>query len=161
MPPDDASLSTPEVRYRERLLPRWPAVTVIMGLIAMLAIAYGAAFGATLGWVLAAALALGIGTLVYRGSPVIEVTDDAITAGEAHLPRQWAGQVRILDSTAMRAERGPQGDARRYLLLRPWAARGGVLLDNIDPRDPHPAWLLSSRNPQALAIALRPPDQAG
>lgn len=161
MPVGDAGPAAPAVRYRERLLPRWPAIAVILGLIAMLAIAYGAAFGATLGWLLASALTLAIGALAYRGSPTIEVTDEAITAGGARLPRQWAGQVRLLDSAGMRIERGPNGDARRYVVLRPWAARGGILLDNLDPQDPHPAWLLSSRDPQALASALGSPHPAG
>lgn len=133
----------------------------MLALIAMLAIAYGAAFGASLGWVLMTALMIGVGVLIYRSSPVIEVTQDTIAAGGARLPRQWAGSVRPLDATGMRTERGPDGDARRYVVLRPWAARGGVLIDNIDPHDPHPGWLLSSRRPQALAGIIAAQDPAG
>jgi len=49
---------------------------------------------------------------------------------------------------------GPELDARAYLCLRGWIA-AGVRVPVLDPRDPAPYWLVSSRRPAELAEALR------
>jgi hypothetical protein len=54
----------------------------------------------------------------------------------------------------MRAARGPELDARAYLCLRGWIA-GGVRVPVLDPQDPAPYWLVSSRRPGELAEAVR------
>lgn len=150
-----------QIRYQERLLPRLPAIAVLIALIAMLAIAYGAAFGATLGWIAFGGLLVGAAVLVFRTAPRIVVTDATVSAGGARLPLASIGGVRELDSEAMRLARGPGTDARRYVVLRTWAASGGVLIELDDAQDPHPAWLVSSRRPRTLVGAIDLADRAG
>lgn len=141
-------------RYAERLLPGWGACIVIAALMAMISVAYGAAFGPVLGWALFTGLVILGSFAIYRTSPAIAVTDEGLRAQGATLPWTCIGHVQALDRAQMRAARGPAGDARTYLVLRPWAAAGGVLVQVDDPADPHPAWLISSRNPNALAGAI-------
>lgn len=147
--------------YVERLVPGWRASTVILGLISMISIAYGAAFGAGLGWGVFAGLSILIGFVVYRTAPAITVGPAGLRAGAALLPWACVGDVRELDRDALRLLRGPAGDARTYLVLRPWAASGGIRVEVVDPQDPHPVWLISSRHPKALARAIASRHQAG
>jgi len=140
--------------HRERLVPAWWAWAIAAALVAMLAVAYGAALGAPAGWTLA--LMLGALTIVVliRTSPVVELEASALRCGPAVLPRAAMDRVEVVDGAQVRILRGPGGDGRIYTALRPWSAPGAVLITLDDPQDPHPAWLISSRNPRALAAAL-------
>ena len=136
--------------YRERLLPRWPVQAAIVGAVGMLAIAYGAALGALLGWtVLIAGLLVG-GIVVLMTSPVIAVSSAGLRAGRALLPVSAIGEVSLLDHPAFEAERVP--GAPVYEIVR--GRRGGVRVVVDDPTDPHRAWLLSTAHPAELAQAL-------
>ncbi len=134
-------------------MPGTAAMIVLLVFIGMLAIAYGAAFGALLGWLLFLALAAIAGWLALARAPITEVTDKDLRAGRATLPRRHIGNITVLTPTEVRAQRG--GDARRFIHLRPWAAGPAVLIEVVDPQDPHPAWILGSRRPLDLARALQ------
>lgn len=120
----------------------------------MIAVAYGAALGAAAGWGLALGLGVLTAGLLIRSSPVVELDASTLRCGSAVLPVASMGRVEVVDSTQVRIMRGPGGDGRIYTALRPWSAPGAVLITLNDPDDPHPAWLISSRNPEALAAAL-------
>lgn len=140
--------------YSERLLPSfWPA-TVILALIAMLAIAFGAAIGAAFGWALFAALLVITGTAVIMGAPVIRVDERGLHAGPALLPWSGIGTATALDREQARAARGVDAVASRFTVLRTWHAPTAVLVEVNDEQDPHPAWLLTSRHPLRLTEAL-------
>lgn len=145
---------TPAASYAERLVPGLAACLVIAGLIAMISIAYGAAFGSSLGWALFLGLSITLTLFAYFAAPRIAVTPEGLCAGAARLPWECVGSVVVLDRDGMRRARGAGADARTYLVLRPWAAPGGILVDVQDPQDPHPAWLITSRRPIALADAI-------
>lgn len=140
--------------FRERLWPRWWVWLVLAALVAMLAVAYGAALGAATGWAVAGiggGVALG---LVVATAPVVAVDGTGLSAGGATLPRSAIGECHPLDSAEVRALRGPGADARVFTVLRPWSASGAVLVTVEDPADPHPAWLVTSRRPARLCAAL-------
>jgi Protein of unknown function (DUF3093) len=88
-----------------------------------------------------------------RGSPVIAIGDGWLTAGRARIPVGLLGPALTLDAAAMRLARGTGLNARAYLCLRGWLAEG-VQVPVLDPADPTPYWLMSSRRPGALATAL-------
>ena len=54
----------------------------------------------------------------------------------------------------MRHAAGPGLDARAHLCLRGWV-RPGLRLDLVDPQDPTPYWLVSSRRPERLLEAVQ------
>lgn len=120
----------------------------------MIAGAYGAALGARTGWILGVGLATAaiLGTLWL--SPVIRVTADALQAGPAMLPRATITSVEVLDREAAARARGPEADARAYVLLRSLHAGTAVRVHLADPTDPHPNWLLTTARPAELAEAL-------
>jgi hypothetical protein len=76
-----------------------------------------------------------------------------VVAGTAHVPVTLVGTVDVLDAEGMRHAHGPGLDARAYLCLRGWV-HSGVRIHLVDPEDPTPYWLVSSRRPQAFADAV-------
>jgi hypothetical protein len=105
----------------------------------------------------AAVLALmGLAFVAY-GSAHIEVAHDGqgahLRAGRARIEAAYVGEVEALDPDAARRAAGVDADARAYLLLRPYLKRA-VKVQIVDPADPTPYWLLSTRHPESLAAAL-------
>lgn len=156
----EQAVSHNQVRFRERLLPKWWVWLAITGVVGGVAIAYAYALGPRAGWLL---FTLGI-LLAFAGllasAPKIIVTSSGLRAGRATLPSEWIGKVSALDQTTSDAARTTQADPRSHMLLRTLAAPRVVLIEVIDPEDPHPYWLISSRRPEQLADALvkiRPP----
>lgn len=140
--------------YRERLLPRWWAWLVAAGVVAMPAVAYGAALGAAAGWLVAAGLGLIAIVLMWITAPGVAVDAQGLRVGRARLPAWAIGSVETVDSEAIARLRGPGSDARLFVVLRPWSAPGGIVVQVADPDDPHPAWLITSRHPARAAAAV-------
>lgn len=122
-------------------------------LVAIVAIAYGAAYGTTVGLAIGVPAAIVATALLWPLSPIVSVSDDGLRAGRAALPAQFVGEVRVLDRAGLLEQRR-RGDARTYLVLRPWRAHTAVWVGVSDPQDPHPAWLITSAAPQTLVDAL-------
>ena len=98
------------------------------------------------------AVALTAGAMTVR-SDVVEVRDGELRAGAARVPLSDVGRVRVLDRERMDALRGVDADVRAYVCQRGWLPRG-VVVEIVDPDDPVPYWLISSRKPERLAAAL-------
>ncbi len=126
----------------------------------------GALFVVSVGWaffvatpLVAAAVALVVsgllvGALMLKyGSAQVRVDARALRAGRAVLPLGNVGAVEALDADATRRLLGPDADARAFLLTRPYC-RTAVRVDVLDPTDPTPYWVISSRRPADLAAHL-------
>lgn len=123
--------------------------------IATLWLAYVVAAGP--GWATLAAVAAGgvvLTCLLSYGNARIRVQDGELRAGRAQIPLTAIGDISALDADEARALRGPQADPRAYLLIRPYLP-AAVRVDIDDPADPTPYWFIATRQPQALAAALR------
>lgn len=144
----------PTLPYRERLLPRWWAWLLVLGLVAMLAIAYGAALGALVGWLVAGGTALLAVVLLVVTAPEVRVDAGTLLVDDARLPVTSIASVEQVDRAEIARLRGPGADARLFVALRPWSASDGVLVRLDDPEDPHPAWLFTSRHPARVEAAL-------
>ena len=140
--------------YSERLLPGWWVWLVAIGLVLMVAVAYGAALGASVGWLTLVAGAILAGALIWTSAPVLTVTDRGVQAAKALLPPSAIGEIRILGPEGIAALRGPGADARVFTVLRPSSAPGGLLIHVVDDTDPHPAWLITCRHPESMAAAI-------
>jgi hypothetical protein len=87
-------------------------------------------------------------------SPVIEVSNGVFRAGRAHIDADNVASIDIIDGEDARAAKGVDLDARAWLVLRPWV--GPVVKVVIrDENDPTPYWLVSTKNPHALARAWK------
>lgn len=149
-------MAAPPAPYAERLFLPWS--WWLLGIL----------FVASVGWAFfvatplaAAAVALVVttllvGTLLLRyGATQVRVDAHALHAGRATLPLGNVGPVTALDPEATRRLLGPGADARAFLLTRPYC-RTAVRVDVLDPTDPTPYWVISSRHPVDLAARLNP-----
>jgi hypothetical protein len=96
--------------------------------------------------------------LLWWTSPVVAVGPGpdggfVLRAGRATIPTSLLGEVAALDRAAMTRELGPALDARAHVVLRAWA-RTGVRVELVDPADPTPYWLVSTRRAGRLAAVL-------
>ena len=125
----------------------WVLIAVLAGCLAW---AYGAAIGAMAGIVTFAITAGVLGALAWFTSPRIGATPAGLRAGRAVLPWSVIVGAEPVSRQDIARLRGPGADARLFTELRPWSARGGVLVTLRDPADPHPAWLVGYRHPDVL-----------
>lgn len=140
------------MRYRERLWPAWwvflaTALVIPASLLVFLPISEVA------GVVSAIVLYGGVVVVLLTTAPVIEVTDGMLRVGRARIERSFVGAVTAHRGADATAERGTRLDARAYLVLRGWVS-GVARIEIVDDADPTPYWLVSTKNPEALAAAL-------
>ncbi len=147
------------MRYRERLWPTpWVYVACLLlipaGLFVFLPI------NTTVGVIAAVVLFVGgIGFFLFT-TRTIEVTERSFVAGRATLPLEFVGKAVGYDDLEATYERGPGLDARAYTVFR-GGVKAVVRVENTDPEDPTPYWLVSTRDPSALANALNQTQRAG
>lgn len=124
------------------------AGAALFGFIALLPVALAAAG--------VAAAVLGVGGACVAGATAttVQVRDGELCVGKAHIPAHLLGDAVVLDRAGLRAALGPGSDARVFACVRAWI-RTAVSIAVVDPADPTPAWLVSTRKPQALVAALR------
>jgi len=140
--------------YRERLLPAWWVLALALGFIALIAIAYGAALGSGTGLSIFLAGTVIAIAVTWLSSPVIVADRAGLRVGRARLPRSAIGGLTILEPADFADLRHPKTAPTAFAMLRPSRSRRGVRIAVDDPQDPHPAWIVTSRRPEALVAAL-------
>ncbi|MFM1783949.1 MAG: hypothetical protein RLZZ579_226 [Actinomycetota bacterium] len=112
---------------------------------------------APFGW----GVAISVGLVIWTGvtaifwflSPKIEVTQKELLAGKFVIPRSVIGNVAGFDGEQARQIKGPKLSPAAALLLR--GDIGPVVrIEIVDPQDPTPYLLLSSRRATELVSAL-------
>lgn len=148
-----ATQATSAQAYRERLIPgpgMFVALLLLVPAVALVFTPINAPLAIPMGGIIYVVAAT---TLVLL-APTIRIVGDRLVAGHAEIPVGQLGEIELLGKEALRAAIGPGLDARSYLLVRGWVTRG-VRIENIDPSDPAPYWILTTRHPQRLADAIR------
>ena len=152
MPQVPEPTSSPTYVEQLRVPLRWWAIATMFHASTLLALLV-AGLGLWSVVVMAVVVALTVAVLVAYGRARIVVSDTELLAGRARVPLRLVGSPQALDVDATRERVGPSADARAYLLVRPYVP-GSVVVEILDPADPTPYWLLSTRRPGALAAAL-------
>ncbi len=140
--------------YRERLVPG-PWVFIACGLLVPAGLLVFLPISTTVGIIASIALYAAAVVFLLATTPTIAVTADTLRASRAVLPREFVGEAVALHGQDAFIARGPQLDARAYTLLRGFV-RDVVRVENTDPADPAPYWVISTRRPEALVEALAP-----
>jgi Protein of unknown function (DUF3093) len=133
----------------------WPSVGVwlLVPVMAGAALVSLLPVGTAVAVVGAVAVALALAAWAVLASPTIAVVDGELVAGRARVPVTLLGRSLPARGPDARQQRGPELDARAFLLIRGWV--DPVLkVELVDPDDPTPYWLLSTRRPEALAEAV-------
>jgi Protein of unknown function (DUF3093) len=138
--------------YRERLLPG-PMIFVITALVIPASLLVFLPINITIGVICAAVLYSACVILLVVGSPRIEVTDSVLVAGRARLPLPNVGNATGYTGAEATQQRGPKLDARAWLVIRGWISPV-VKVEVLDPSDPTPYWIVSTRHPADLVAAL-------
>jgi len=124
-------------------------------LVATFWLAFVVSTPAVVAWSATAVMLLAmVGLFLAYGSPRVVVRDGWLVAGRARIAGEYLGEVEPLDAAQTRLAAGRDADVRAYLLLRPYLKRA-VRVRVRDLRDPTPYWLVSSRDPEHLAAAIR------
>ncbi|KQV24949.1 DUF3093 domain-containing protein [Yonghaparkia sp. Root332] len=138
--------------YRERL---WPAawMYLVIALIVPATMLVFTPISLIAGVITAVALVAACVGLLIASAPTIAVEDGLLRAGRASIPLDLVGDASAAHGEQARHERGPGLDARAHLVLRGWV--DPVLrVEILDPDDPAPYWLVSTRRPEQLAAAI-------
>jgi hypothetical protein len=149
-----SSQPAPEPSYDERLgVPlRWWALATMFLATVLVAFLVATPLWVALA-VTGALTALVAGLFVSYGAARVSVHDGELTAGRAHVPVALLGEATALGPDERRRVAGVDADARAYLLLRPYLL-SAVRVEVVDPSDPTPYWLVSTRRPAQLVAAL-------
>lgn len=96
---------------------------------------------------------LNVALFLAYGGAVVSVVDGTFRAGRAEIPVHLLARPEPLDAAEAKRVAGVDADARAFLLLRPYLPRA-VRVRVVDPADPTPYWLVSTRHPRLLAEEL-------
>ncbi|GAA4353478.1 DUF3093 domain-containing protein [Angustibacter luteus] len=144
----------PQPEYHETLLPSLPVWVVVLAVAACFGLVALRPLGPAGAGVVAGVAVVAAAAALLRSSARVQVHQGELRAGRARIETHFLGRVAVVPAARMTALRGPQADARAYLCQRPWI-REGVVVEIVDPADPVPYWLISSRKPERLVAALR------
>jgi hypothetical protein len=142
------------IKFREVVRPPlW-----LMAFIYFLALSLGIAIWAAMTTMIAAvvmALLTAVTILIYfTSSLIIEVDENELRVGKAHIEKRFCGEVIVLTPAEMSLQRTREADPAAHLAIRFWTAHG-VKIDIRDDRDQTPYWLVTSKRGDALTQALR------
>lgn len=140
------------VVYRERLSPSlWTLLSAAVAapMVSLVFAPLDATVALVAGLAVAAAL---LATLVLT-SPVVEVRDDELRVGRAHIPVRLLGEPAALTGEGARHLRGPGLPATAWHRLR-GGIDGVVRVPVVDHRDPVTEWVFSTRTPDRVVAAI-------
>lgn len=141
-------------RYTERLwvpLWWWPAAALVAGLLGAEIHGGYAGVRAWLPYVVLALIAAV--ALLVPARATVRVDGGEFRAADAHLPIQHIAQVRMLQRAALRRLLGRDADPAAYTVVRGYIPTA-VFVRLEDPEDDTPYWVVSTRHPDRLLLAL-------
>lgn len=145
--------SASDVRYSERLTPSLWAICSA-AVLAPMAMMVFVPLNKTVALAVGLLVAVAVVFVMLRVAPVVEIIGGELRAGRAHIPVRLLGTVRQFTGMQARQVRGPGLDARSWHLIR-GGIDGLIVVEVIDPDDPAPAWIVSTRTPDRLAAAIQ------
>ena len=141
-------------QYSESVKPPIWLLAFIFFLFASFALAIWAVFGDQVGGITLLALTLLLLFIRAKVIMKIQISEGELRIGAAHIDLKYLGEVEVLSVDEMRLKRGRDTDIRAFMAIRFWQPRG-ILVKINDPRDSTPYWLVSSKNSETFAKALR------
>ena len=140
--------------YSERL--KVPALWLVVAALGLLSLAVAVfaylPVGQSAAFTGLAVVGAAVGLYAYGRTP-LTVDGEAFTAGRYRLERSYIADAEAITGADAAHAVGPGADYRAFLFTRPFI-RDVVKVTLDDPADPHPYWLVSTRDAAALAAAL-------
>jgi len=141
------------MRFREVIRAPFWLLAFIYFLFISLVVAVWAALGnqpAFITWVLSTVL---IVLIALKSRLILEVDENELRAGPAHIELKYLGQATALDNKEMGRLRTRDADPASFLIFRFWRSTG-VKVEIKDSRDQTPYWLITSKRNKELAEIL-------
>jgi len=139
--------------YRERLWPSMWLPLIVFMLVPLFWLLL-APFNADLGLLVGVASFFIVMVVIYSRVSTVTVTTDALIYGAAKIESQYIGSVSAFSGAPAVEQRRTKLDARAWTKFHT-VGDGLVRIEIVDPQDPTPYWLVSTRKPNELAQALR------
>ena len=134
--------------YRERLWTPVSWVLITLGGAGLVAVSFRQSLLLLVGLPV-----LGVVALLLLSRDELRVEDDVLHVPGARAPVTAFGPAEVLDRAALRERMGVRAQRDAWVRVKPWS-RAGLLLPVEDPEDDTPYWLLGTRRPSDLAVAL-------
>lgn len=142
------------IKFREVVRPPLWLMAFIYFLALSLVIAIWAAMTTAIAAVTFITVTIATLTIYFTSALRIEVDESELKIGKAHISLEHIGDVQVLTEKQMLAKRSRDADPAAYLAIRFWTARG-VVIDIADTRDATPYWLVTSKQGEKLARAIK------
>jgi len=142
------------INFREVIRPPLWLMAFIYFLALSLGIAIWAAMNTMAAVIVMTLLTLATIAIYFSASLVIEIDENELRVGKAHIDKKFCGAVIVLTPAQMSLQRTREADPAAYLAIRFWTAHG-VKIDIKDDRDQTPYWLVTSKRGEKLAQALK------
>lgn len=141
------------MRYREVIrMPIWLLALIYLFLLSLV-LSIWAALGnnaALTSLIICTGLLI---VIANKSAMVIEVDDQELRVGRAHIPLKFLGESQALSSEQVRILRTRDADPAAFLGIRFWSSTG-VRIEINDARDRTPYWLITSNNAENFAKSL-------
>ena len=141
------------VIFKEVLRPPIWVLVFIYFLLLSLVIAIWAAFDNNVALVAFITATIAIIYIAIAMRSTITLDGDELRIDRAHIDIKYLGSATVLDSPAMRLLRTRDADPAAYLAIKFWMPKG-IKITVVDPRDPTPYWLITSKRGEELAALL-------
>ncbi len=138
--------------YRERIVPGFSfyLATLFVPVALFLIVLAFDEFWAMVALVASEILIVGVS---ISFAPIIEVSAKSLRVGRVRVPTAQIGEVSNISKSDAFSERGPNLDIKSFSRFQ-IGVRGLVKIQIVDPNDPTPYWLLSTKRPKQLVQAL-------
>jgi hypothetical protein len=141
--------------YRELVLPNlgtFAAVFVLLPSMMIISEPFDIRIGAAIG----VAVVLAIWALLVVRAPRIQVSEEELRVGTVAISRGLIGDPQVISKADIFLERGPNLNPAAHKVFQ-GSVQTAVKIPIVDPEDPTPYWLISTRNPDKIAQALKRP----
>jgi len=141
------------VIFKEVLRPPIWVLAFIYFLLLSLVIAIWAAFDNNVALVAFITATIAIIYIAIAMRSTITLDGEELRIDRAHIDIKYLGSATVLDSPAMRLLRTRDADPAAYLAIKFWMPKG-IKITVVDPRDPTPYWLITSKRGEEIAALL-------
>ena len=139
--------------FKEVLRPPIWLLAFIYFLLLSLVIAIWAAFDNNVALVAFITATIAIIYIAIAMRSTITLDGEELRIDRAHIDIKYLGSATVLDSPAMRLLRTRDADPAAYLAIKFWMPKG-IKITVVDPRDPTPYWLITSKRGEEIAALL-------
>ena len=139
--------------FKEVLRPPIWLLAFIYFLLLSLVIAIWAAFDNNVALVAFIVATIAIVYIAIAMRSTITLDSEELRIDRAHIEIKYLGSATVVDSQTMRLLRTRDADPAAYLAIRFWISKG-IKITIVDPRDPTPYWLITSKRGEVLAALL-------